>query len=213
MAGKPITIRRPVALVDQSHPNAERGKNAGVFAADHAGSDDGQGPRQPVELQDVVTSENPFAVERSIRGAGSFRPGGNDDLFCRDRAGDSGIDVVESKGIGANEACRRGDQLDTVAHQLVAGDVDFVLDHPVGAKQQILHRDVLLDGIGGAVKFPRAIPAKFERRLAQRLGRDRAEIDAAPAEHGPSFDDRDFLVELGALDCGALSSRPGTDHQ
>ncbi len=205
--------QQPVALVDQGDPNAESGKDAGIFAADHAGADHRQCPRQPVELQDVVAGENPLAIERNVRRTGGFRPGGDDDLFCGDRAGRSAVDIIEAKSVGRHEGCRRCDELDIIAHQLMAGDVDFVLDHPVGAKQQILHRDVLFDGIGGAVKFPRAIAAKFERRLAQSLGRDRAEIDAAPAEHGASFDDRDFLVELRALDCSALTGRAGTDHQ
>ena len=205
--------QQPVAFVDQGHPNAESGKDAGIFAADHAGADDRQCPRQPIELQHVVTGENPLSIERDMRVAGGFRPGGDDDLLCLDRAGGGAVDVVEADGVRRDKGCRRRDQLDIIAPQLVAGDVDLVLDHPVGAKQQILHRDVLFDGIGGAVKFPRTIAAKFERRLAQGLGRDRAEIDAAPAEHGPSFDDRDFLVELGALDRRALPGRPGTDHQ
>jgi hypothetical protein len=51
----------------------------------------------------------------------------------------------------------------------MAGDVDFVLDHPVGAEQQILHRDVLLDGVGSAIEFARAVAAKLERGLAQGL--------------------------------------------
>src|SRR6516162_9451514 len=95
----------------------------------------------------------------------------------------------------------------------MASHVEFVLDHAVGAEQQILHRDVFFDGVGSAVEFSRAVPAKIERRLAQGLRRNRAEIDAAAAEHGLSFDDRDFLVELGTLNCGALPSRSGTDHQ
>src|SRR6516162_11054757 len=95
----------------------------------------------------------------------------------------------------------------------MAGHIELVLDHPVGAEQQILHRDVLLDGVGSAIKFPRAVPAQFKRRLAQGLGRDRAEIDATAAEHGLSFDYRDLLVELRTLDCGALPGRPGANHQ
>ena len=46
--------QKPVPFVDQSHPNAERGKDASVLAADHPGSDNRQCPRQPIELQDVV---------------------------------------------------------------------------------------------------------------------------------------------------------------
>ena len=76
-----------------------------------------------------------------------------------------------------------------------------------------MHRDVLLDGVGSAVKFPRAVPAKIERRLAEGLRRNRPEIDAASTKHGLSLDDRDLLIELRALDCGALPAGPGTDHQ
>src|ERR1700736_3647945 len=76
--------QQAVALVDQRHPNAESGKDAGIFASDHAGSDNRQGPREPVELQDVVAGENPLAIEWNIRGAGGFRPGGDDDLFGPD---------------------------------------------------------------------------------------------------------------------------------
>ncbi len=43
--------QQPIALVDQGDPNAESGKDTGIFASDHAGADNGQGPWQPVELQ------------------------------------------------------------------------------------------------------------------------------------------------------------------
>ena len=114
---------------------------------------------------------------------------------------------------GATKEAVARDEFDIVAHQLMAGDVEFVLDHPVGAEQQILHRDVLFHGVGSAVEFARAVAAKIERRLAQSLRRDCAEIDAAAAEHGLSFDDCDFLVELRALDRSTLPGRPRADHQ
>src|SRR6516165_11768074 len=95
----------------------------------------------------------------------------------------------------------------------MAGDVDLVFDHPIGAKQQILHRDALFHGVGSAVEFARAVAAEIERRLAQCLRRDRAEVDAASADHGLSFDDRDLLVELRTLDRGTLSGRARADHQ
>jgi hypothetical protein len=52
---------------------------------------------------------------------------------------------------------------------------------------------------------------KIESRLAQSLRRDRAEIDAAAAEDSLSLDDRDPLVELGALDGGA-TARPARNQ-
>ena len=71
---------QPVALVDQRHPNAEGGKDAGIFAADHAGAHNGQRPRQPIEIEDIVARKDALAVERNMRVAGGFRPGGDDDL-------------------------------------------------------------------------------------------------------------------------------------
>jgi hypothetical protein len=204
---------QPVALVDQGYPNTERSKDAGIFAADDAGADNRQGSRQPVELQYVVAGEDPFAVERDMRVASGFRSGCNHNLPDFNRARGGGIDIIKAHGIGRHKRSCRRDDLDIVAHQLVTADVDFVLDHSICAKQQVLHRNVLLHSVRGAVEFPRAVAAKFEGRLAQRLGRDRSEIDAAPAEHRPSFDDCDFLVELSALDRGALSGRTGADHQ
>ncbi len=101
----------------------------------------------------------------------------------------------------------------SVSHQLMAGDVELVMDHPVGPGQQILNGDVLLHRVGRAIKFPRAIAGQLEDCFAQGFRGDRAEIDAAPAEHGFSLDDRDPLVELGALDGGPLSGWPRADDQ
>ena len=66
--------QEPGALVDQGDAYPERGEDAGVFAADDAGPDHRQGPRQPIELEDVVAGEDPPAVERDTGVAGGFRP-------------------------------------------------------------------------------------------------------------------------------------------
>ena len=99
-----------------------------------------------------------------------------------------------------------------VAHQLVACNVDPVLNDLVGAHQQVLNCDVLLDPIRRAVERARAEPGKLEHGLAQGLRRDGAEVDADPADDGGLLDDRHPLVELGALDRGALPGRTGPDH-
>src|ERR1700745_4012276 len=69
--------QQPVTSVDQGDPHAESGKDAGIFAADHTGSNDRQCPRQPIELKDVVAGKNSFAVERDMRIAAGFRAGGD----------------------------------------------------------------------------------------------------------------------------------------
>src|SRR5215472_16441569 len=148
-----------------------------------------------------------------MRRASSLRTCRDDDFLCLDGARTGAVDVLEADGVRSDKRGRRRDQFHVIAHQLMASHVEFVLDHAVSAEQQILYRDVFFDGVGSAVEFSRAVSAKIERRLAQGLRRNRAEIDAAAAEDGLSFDDRDLLVELGTLDCGALPSRSGTDHQ
>jgi hypothetical protein len=205
--------QQPVALVDQGHAHAERGEDAGVLAADHPGADHRQGPRQPVELQDVVAGEDLLAVERDMAVARRLGAGCDDDLVRRDRAGGGAVDVLEPQLLRPAEHRGRRDQLDPVAHQLVAGHVDLVLDDLVGAHQQVLHRDVLLDRVGRAVEFARAVARQLQHRFAQRLRRDCAEVDADPAEHGGALDDRDPLVELCALDRRPLAGRAGADHQ
>ena len=74
--------QQPVALVDQRHADAERGEDAGVLAADHAGADDRERARQLVEMQDVVAGEDALAVERDMRVARGLGAGGDDDA-CR----------------------------------------------------------------------------------------------------------------------------------
>ena len=92
------------------------------------------------------------------------------------------VDVVEANRIRRGKGSLRGEQLDIVAHQLMASDVKLVMNYPVGPRQQILDRDVLLYGVGCAIKFPGAIAGKLEDCFAQGFRGDRAEIDAAPAD-------------------------------
>src|SRR5271163_4789770 len=205
--------QQPIALVDQGHPDAKGGKNAGVFAADHSGADHREGPGQPIEMENIVAGEDLLPVERNMRVAGGLGSSGDDDLAGLDYARGAAVHMVEANRIPPGKGSLRGEQLDIITHQLMASDVEFVIDYPVGPGQQILDCDVLLHRVGGAIKFSRAIAGQLENRLAQSLGRDCAEIDAASANNRFSLDDRDFLVELGALDGGTLTRRPRTDHQ
>src|SRR5262245_30502714 len=204
--------QQAVPLVDQRDPYPESRENAGVFASDYAGSDDGQGSRQPVEMENVVAGKDPVPVEWHVRVASIFRSDRDHDVARRDRARRVTIGMVEADRIRPDKRCLRRYQLDIVAHQLVTHDVDFVLDDTVGADQQILYRDVFFDGVGSAVELAGAIAGELEHDLAQGLRRDRAEIDAASADDGFALDDRYPLIELRALDRRALAGRPGTDY-
>ena len=77
------------------------------------------------------------------------------------------------------------EQLDAVAHQLGAHDLDLLADHVLGAGQQVGRGDLLLDPVAGAVQLALAHPGQVDDRLAQRLRRDGAGVDAHAAEHRP----------------------------
>ena len=54
---------------------------------------------------------------------------------------------------------------------------------------------------------------QVQHGLAQRLGRDRAGVDADPADHAPPFDHRDLPAELGGGDGGLLAAGAGPEHE
>jgi hypothetical protein len=88
--------------------------------------------------------------------------------------------------------------------------VDLAAD-VLGARQQVGDGDLFLDPVAGAVQLALAHAGQVEHRLAQRLGRDGAGVDADAAEHVAALDDRDRLAELGRRDRGLLAAGTGTD--
>jgi hypothetical protein len=112
-----------------------------------------------------------------------------------------------------DEAGGGRDHLDAVALELVPGNVDLVAHHRVGAEQQVHHRDVAFYRVGRAIDGPLAETRQVQRRLAQRLGRDGAGVDAHPADHRLALGYGDPLAQLGGLDGGALAGGSGAEHQ
>jgi len=122
------------------------------------------------------------------------------------------VHVSDPEGMRPHKRAFRGQHFDAVAHQLVARDVNFVADHMVGAEQQVIHRDVLLDGVRRAVHPALAVAGEVQHGLAQRLAGGGPAVDAHPADHGFALDEGHALVQFGSLDRRALSGRAGADH-
>src|SRR5262249_4808783 len=120
---------------------------------------------------------------------------------------------IEPHPVRIDERRLRRENVDAVAHQLVPRDVDLVADHVIDPEQQIAHRDVLLDRVGGAVETALAVSRQPQRRLAQRLARDRSGVDADTADDGALLDDRHAFIELRRLDRGAMTGRTRTDDE
>src|SRR5271169_5508160 len=126
-------------------------------------------PGQPIEMENIVAGEDLLPVERNMRVAGGLGSSGDDDLAGLDYARGAAVHMVKANRVRPGKRRLRGEQIDIVAHQLMPGDVEFVMDHPVGPGQQILNRDVLLYRVGRAVKLPGAIAGQLEDRFAQCL--------------------------------------------
>jgi hypothetical protein len=201
------------ALVDERHPHPQRGEDAGVLAPDHPRAHYRQGAGEVLESDDVVAGEDVLPVEGDVRVARSVGAGCHHDHLGADVVVPVAVGVGQSQRVRAREGCLGGEDLYPVAHELVAGHVDLMADHVVGAEEQVLHRDVLLDAVRGAVEPLLPVAGEVDHRLAQRLAGDGAGVDAHPAHHRHPLHQPDALAQLGPLDRRALARGAGSDDQ
>ena len=99
---------------------------------------------------------------------------GNDHMGGADVAPAAPIHILQPDGICIHKGGFRGDQFDAVALELMADDVELMLDDMVRAIEQICHGDVLLDGIRRAVETVLAVSGKMQDRFAQGFAGDGA---------------------------------------
>ena len=93
-------------------------------------------------------------------------------------------------------------QLDAVAQELMAGDVDLVAHHRFDAKKQIRQRDLFFNLVRFAIEGVLAIAGKVKHRLAHGLAGDGADVHAYAAHDGFAFDHQHALAQLGGLNRG-----------
>ena len=79
------------------------------------------------------------------------------------------------------------------------------------AKHEIADRDVALDVKVDAVEPALAQAGEIERRLAQRLGWNRAGVDRRAARLRRALDDADALAEVRRLRGALFAGRAGAD--
>src|SRR5207302_5411768 len=72
--------------------------------------------------------------------------------------------------------------------------------------------EVLGDPVVDAVEPALVEAGKVERGLSQRLRRNRARVDAGPADLGGLLDDGDTLAEVRRLGRALFAGRSGPDH-
>ncbi len=194
----------------QDHAHSQDGEHAGVFHADNAAAHDDQRLGQVGHLQDLIAVDDAAAVEGNLRRLGRLGAGGDHNRFGFVVGLSDGADDAQMKGI--DELRHAGDQLDAVSRELRLGDIDFGLDHVLDPEQKIRHRDFLFHAVVDAVNVLVIITREMQHGLTHGLAGNGAGVDAASAERGDLFDQRDALPELRALDGGSLPGRPRADH-
>jgi hypothetical protein len=206
-------VQHAFPAFDDGDLRSEGGEHRGVLDPDHPGADDHHRRRDPVHLQDLVGVDDGPPVERHrLRSSGPRA----------DRQDDARSAVtVRTLPSAAETATVCGStnrpSPSSISTRLRASwariTFDLATDHVLGARGQVGDRDVVLEPVRRAVHLALVQPGEVEDRLAERLRRDRAGVDADTAHHVPLLDDGRALAEFGASDRRLLSTRTGTDDE
>jgi hypothetical protein len=200
-------------LLHDRDAGAERGEHGGVLDADHPCPDDDERCGHALQAQHRVGVEHPLIVELDLGWTGRLRAGGDDDVLRRDDLEIAARLTLDGHGVRVLEPGDAAEDVHVVAQELVADHLDLAADHMLCARQQVLDRDLALDAIAHAVQVPLGEPGEVEDCLAQRLGRDRAGVDADAAHHVAPLGDGHAFAQLGCGDRCLLAAGPGADHQ
>src|SRR5688572_29890697 len=121
------------ALVDDGHAHPKGGKDAGIFQTDHARAYNRQRARQVVELEQIVADKDPFPIKRDVVAFCGACSRGNDHVCRTDVAPAASIHILQSDSIRIDERGFPRDKFDAVALELMADNIELMLDDMVRA--------------------------------------------------------------------------------
>ena len=196
--------------LDDGDLDVERRDHRRVLEADHAGAHDDEVLGERVALQELIGIDDPLAVERHRVAVRGPRAAGDQDVLAAHAR--RAVDGFDFQGVGVHEARRPRQRGHMIAVQLRADDFELAHEDLLDAEREVGDRDVLGDRVVAAVERPLAETREIQDRLAQRLRRDGAGVQADAADHLLAVDQRDLLAELGGGDRALLPGRPGPDH-
>src|SRR5580700_7785946 len=204
-------LEHPVALLHDGDLGAEGGEHGRVLDPDHAGARDHHRARDRLQVDDPVGIDDGALVELDAGRPGGPGAGGDHDLV---RAGpaDPALAAVDLDGVRVEEAAGAGHDRDPVTGELAAYHVHLAADHVGGPLGQVGDGDLVLDPVALPVHLALVQAGQVQDRLAQRLGRDRARVQADAADHVLALDYRHPAVKLGRSDGGLLPAWTRSDH-
>ena len=174
-------------------------------------------PTTTIEFGHLLQREHAVGVEDralvELHGVGPVRlgAGGDDDEPGGDLGAADAVVVEDAERVRVDERAGAAEDVDVVAQQLGADDLVLAADDVLRAREQVLHRDVGLHAVAGAVHLPLRHARQVHDRLAQRLARDGARVRRDAAHHVPALDDGDLVPQLRGGDRGLLPARAGAD--
>ncbi len=111
-----------------------------------------------------------------------------------------------------DELGRAGDDGDAVAVEVARDLRDLLPGDRVQASHELAQAGVAIDVQGHAVEVAALEAGDVQRRLAQRLRRQRAGVHAGAADLARLLDERDLLAEVGGLHRALLARGTRADH-
>ncbi len=204
-------LEHAITPLDDRDFAAEGREDRRVLDADDPGTDDDERRGDAVESQDPVGVDDALAVERDVRRACGARPRGDHDVTRGDPQ--LAAAVIDRERVLVDEARRAVEQLDAIPGELVLHDLVLAGHDLRGSPGEVVHRDVALDAVALPVDFALRQPRQIEDRLAQRLRRNGARVDAYAPDHGGPLHDGGPLPELRGCDGGLLTAWAASDDE
>src|SRR6516165_3304117 len=157
----------------------------------------------------LVGVEDSVAVDGNLLVMSRSRAAGDDEVIAVHHARSHVADYLDL--VIVNEVGVALEHSDTISAQLRLDDLDLAGHDGIGAEDQVLHRDLVFDGIAAAVKRALAQAAEVKHCLAKGFARNCAGIDAHATNGALALDHGDLLAHLGGADSGFLSRRAASD--
>ena len=119
--------------------------------------------------------------------------------------------VFDGDGVRVDEAAVPDQQVDPVAHQLVAHHVDFLADDVLGSGQQVGRGDPILDAVARPVELALVMPVRYSTASRNVLDGIVPVLTQTPPSIRPRSMIATDLPSLADGDGGLLAARPRTD--
>ena len=204
-------LQQPVAAFHQRDLDAQRLKQARVFAADDAAAGDQHGAGNVADSEDGVGVVHARVFERKIAGAVRPRSGRDQEHIRGQRHGRSAVGR-DGDRVRIGEGRESLVLIHFVAFQVgldagALGSGDVLL-----MKEKIARGDLVGHVERHAVQPALPETGKVQRRLAKSLGWQSSGVGRGPAQSGRLFHQRDFLAEVRGLRRALFAGRSGADH-